>query len=88
MSAKKNEEVRNSVIEHLAARRGILQTADTILRKLKVENPDFDVADIQAALLFLKDKGFVANEVDELGSTLYYRATADGITFIERKYGI
>ena len=88
MNAKKNEEVRNAVIEHLAARRGIVQTSDTILRKLKVENPDFNAADIQAALLFLKDTGFVVSEVEELGSTLYYRATAKGISYIERKYGI
>lgn len=86
--AKLNEECRSAVMDYLGARPSIAQSADTIWRRLHAENPEFELQDVKDALDFLSGKGLVEKEYDSLGSTAYYKATADGQLFVERKYAL
>lgn len=86
--AKKNESVRNDVIEYLGARPMVAQSAETIRRKLSKENPEYTLIDVLQALDFLVGLELVKKAPDELGSTNYYEITTKGTLYIERKFGL
>ena len=85
MNPAQFETLRHAVLESLAARSGVALPVRGIRRRLATE-VDFPVeeADVNGALLFLQDKGLVTSDLDPLGSTLWWRATADGILAVER----
>lgn len=86
--AKKNEAIRQDVLEYLGARPNVAQRAETIHRKLAKENPDYSENDIRIALKFLCELGYVKTQTDSLGSTTYFEISAQGTLYIERNFGI
>lgn len=79
------EDIRHATIEALAARHPTPLTAAALARRLGRE---LDTAvtppAVESALAVLRDKGLVSAIPDELGSTKWWSATADGVLFVER----
>lgn len=80
----KKEEIRHGVRATLYDRQRTAHPADVILRHLRTDGYDADLEDVEAALSFLEDLGQVKGDHAELGSTKYFRLTADGILARER----
>jgi len=77
--------VRHAVIECLAARHPAALTVPGILRRVRVElDFSLDEREVDGALALLFDKGLVTFETDHLGGSKYWRATAEGVLYVER----
>jgi hypothetical protein len=77
----KREESRREVLAYVAERAGVALSANQIKRGLRDR---FTLADVCAAIGFLVSKGFVKQEPDPMGATLYFQITADGTLAHER----
>lgn len=86
--AKENQQCRTDVLEYLAARPRIAQSAETITRKLSRENPEYSQADVSDALEFLVGLSYVRRGTDALGGISYYQIAPQGTLYIERKFGL
>jgi hypothetical protein len=76
--------LRRAVRAHLAERPAVSQSSETLHRHLRREHA-CTLADVEKALAVLCALGQLKSSHDPLGgSTLYYRATADGILSHER----
>lgn len=86
MTATEKEALRHAALENIVARRPAALPAPGIRRRLAVEL-DFHYTDEQLAaeLEFLRDKGLIKFELDELGSTRWWSATAAGVLAVERQ---
>lgn len=81
---QEREELRYAVRAYLAERPAAAFQSSTIARALHQEHGCTE-ADVQAALLFLHDLGHVKTVERELGTTVYWQATAKGILAYERE---
>lgn len=87
LSQPQREDLRYAVREQLVAAATVALNADMILRRVaRARVVDFPIepTDIAAALSFLVSLGQISSAPDELGSTPYYQATAQGILAHER----
>lgn len=86
MNSEDHEQLRHALLEALNARAGVALPARGLRRRVETELP-FKVTEEEAttALGFLKDKGLVTFDYDELGATKWWRITAAGTQFIERR---
>lgn len=78
-----HEHARREVRAYLANRPGLALAPDAVTRGLR-HSGAFDLATVNAALSFLVDLRQVDEIADSLGSSKYYRATAEGILAHER----
>ncbi|MGC3991619.1 MAG: hypothetical protein QM796_18410 [Chthoniobacteraceae bacterium] len=83
MSAVRHELCRHEALRWLAERSPLAFSAATIRRRLNVEF-DFTSQEVEAALAFLVSFEHVSARPDDLGSTLYFQATASGVLAHER----
>lgn len=80
----RNEECRHAVLSYLVARQPLRYNVDAVARGIKREGGDWTVQETAAALQFLTDSGHLYSSPDGLGSSLYYRASPQGILAVER----
>ena len=80
------EIVRHAVLECLVNRHPAALPLHGILRRVKL-GVDGPVTDTEAlsALEMLTDLGLVKSQFDELGSSRWWQATAQGMTKVERQ---
>jgi hypothetical protein len=85
LGAEEKELLRHAVIECLAARHPAALPVAGITRRVAGEL-DFAVAqgEVTASLVILQDKGLVRYQLDELGSSQWWCATAAGVLHVER----
>ncbi len=85
MNSTDAEQLRHALLEALNARAGVALPARGLRRRVETELA-FKITDeeVQAALVFLKDKELVTFDYDALGGTQWWRITAAGTLFIER----
>ncbi len=80
------EECRKLVRAYLAARRALAFRVEAIRRGLKREEAaDFTDLEIHEELVFLKGLGFVAFELEPMGSTKNWQITSAGVLAEERE---
>lgn len=79
------EDLRHAVLDVLSTRAPAALPLAGIRRRM-VNEVDFDFteADVAAVLFFLADKNLVKAETDPLGSSKWWRITADGQLAVER----
>lgn len=85
LNPEQNEELRRAAREYLAIRHPAALPVRAIRRGLAHEL-DFQIEEpaITSALEFLKGLGHTASQFDELGSTVYWAATTEGVRAYER----
>lgn len=87
LNAEQKEELRQAVLQAAVIRAPAALTVRQLARAVKKELPFlFEESDIKAACEFLKGKSPALFEVqlEELGSTEYWRATSAGVLHVER----
>jgi hypothetical protein len=83
------EMLRKQVLEYLAGRHPLEWTQKQIAQGIKMRGMvdfDFGADDLKSALEVLIGKKMVVGKTEELGSTIYYSATADGLIEWERRH--
>jgi hypothetical protein len=85
MSNEEKEELRHAVLECLVARHPAALPVKGVLRVARSEVA-FTVGeqDVLGALVFLKDAGLARSQYDEMGSSTWWSASADGVKKVER----
>jgi hypothetical protein len=85
LAAGEKELLRHAVLECLAARHPAALPVAGVTRRVAQE-VDFkvDQGDVHAALVILREKELVRYQLDELGSSQWWCATAAGVLQIER----
>lgn len=81
---KRKEDCRREVRGWLAERQALAHPAERIARGINREGNDFDLKEINDAVVFLVGRKHVEVEPDGDGSTLYYKITSEGVLFHER----
>ncbi len=87
MTAQQNEALRKAVLHCLAIRSPTALPMSAIRSRLVGDREvdfQFGTDDLSAALNFLRGLGYVRFTHDDLGSTSYWLATAEGILADER----
>jgi len=88
LNPKEKETLRHVLLEYLVERIRFFFDAAAIARALPRRGyVDFNIdeACVRDALDLLAEKGLVKSKDDELGSTKFFRATADGVLAEERR---
>lgn len=81
----RRETCRREVLAFLADRPAVAHHPGAIRRRLNtVEQADYTLEEIEAALVFLVSQGFSSTERDALGATKYYQVTGAGTLHHER----
>ncbi len=89
MISDDNEDLRHLALEALVLRYRDRLPLRALRRVVESESAfSFDEAQLVAALEFLRDLGHVRVEIDPLGSTRYWQATAQGVLHWEREKGL
>lgn len=89
ITAEEAEGLRKAILEYLGSRHPLAWTARQIAQGLKMRSLvdfTFNEQDLASALAVLAGKKFVEQEREELGSTVYWRASADGLIEWERRH--
>lgn len=87
LSQSEREILRQRVVGYLATRSQFSFESPAIKRHLDTRGIlDFAVsdADVGDALVFVEGLGFVKQQTSEMGATVYWRATSQGILASER----
>ena len=85
LNAEQKEELRHAALAALAVRAPAALAPRQLVSAVKREVPFlFEEADLVAACEVLKGLGLAESVTDELGSTQYWRATANGVLHTER----
>jgi len=85
MSGEDKELVRHAVLECLVTRHPVALPAAGIARRIRTEvDVEFGAEDVAGALAVLEGLGLVKRQVDELGSSEWWSATAQGVLKQER----
>lgn len=86
MSNEEKELLRHAALECLATRHPAALPLAGVARRVATQ-VDFvaSQAEVQGALELLEGLGLVSSHVDELGSSKWWVATADGVLKVERK---
>ena len=85
MNTSDTEMLRHAVLEALATRYPNAATVGAIRRSVAVSLPFSPEDDaISGALVFLKDQGLTTMDHDPMGSTQWWRITANGLLAVER----
>ncbi len=85
MNAEQKEELRHLAAEAVAVRYPAALTLRQIARAVRKESDlAFADEDLAAGLELLKGLSLVDNTADELGSTIYWRATPGMVLKLER----
>jgi hypothetical protein len=88
MTPKQKEELRIVLLTFLTARHPLAFNAEsiraTLVRRGILDFP-FSDQDVESALAVLQDLQLVAGNVESLGSTTHWSATAQGLIEVERK---
>ncbi len=80
---QRREECRREVRAFLVRRQKLAFCAESVHRRLKIEN-DFSLEEIEQALTLLAGLGQCTATPEELGATLFYQATSAGVLAEER----
>lgn len=89
LTAEEAEMLRLQVLDYLAGRHPLEWSQKQIgqgLRMRGLVDFDFGTDDLKSALQVLVDKRLVAGDTEGLGSTVFYKATADGLIAWERRH--
>lgn len=89
LSSQEAEALRKQVLEYLAGRHPLTWTQRQIAQGLQMRGMVdfiFGMDDLASALEVLGGKKLVEKEPDDLGSTVYWRATAEGLIEWERRH--
>ena len=84
MSIERKEEARHACLAFLAERPAVSFSAEAVRRGINREGGDFNLQETREALELLTGLGLVTAVPDQLGATLYYQATANGVLQHER----
>jgi hypothetical protein len=85
---KDREILRERVVGYLAVRSALKFEAASVRRSLVSRGLlDFDAGDVdvEQALVFAEGLGLVKKEHADMGATLYWQATSEGVLAAERK---
>lgn len=79
------QEIRHALVRFLYARRGGAFPVSTIRDLLMLRDGlDYAVDDVATELEWLEEQGLLASFHDDLGSSRYWRITAEGVLYKER----
>lgn len=79
------EILRHAVLECLTSRHPVPLTAAGVWRRVRTEMTcPVGTDDVQGALEVLKGLGLVEETVDALGTSVWWRATSQGVLAVER----
>jgi len=82
MTAEQKENLRLQALKAIGAAKGYAVTLSQILPGLAHPLRTQPTEDIEAELLYLKDKGFVESEKKEIGTVKRWRITAAGRDYL------
>jgi DNA-binding PadR family transcriptional regulator len=84
---ERREDCRLAVLEVMATRHPAAHHAAAIARILRrpIYGYDFNTAEVEQALHFLKSDGLVTSIADPLGASLAWQASSEGIRRWERR---
>lgn len=86
ITALQKEDLRHAVLEFLAVRFPAAHGLAAVRRRIERElDFKFEDDDLTAALEFLREKGLAKFVFDDLGSTRWWSATAEGVQAYERR---
>lgn len=89
ISLQEAEALRHQALEYLAGRHPLTWTQKQIAQGLKMRGMvdfEFGLDDLASALEVLSGKKLIERELDQLGSTVYWRASAEGLIEWERRH--
>lgn len=88
MNQQDRELLRTRVVGYLATRQGLEFESGSICRSIKSrQQVDFEITpeDVVQALTFAEGFKWVERSSSEVGSTVYWRSTSQGVLEAERK---
>ena len=89
LGPEESEMLRVAILEYLGSRHPLTWTKKQIAQGLKMRSLvdfTFSEQDLDSAIAVLSGKKFIESDQEELGSTLYFRASADGLIEWERRH--
>lgn len=80
----RREDIRRAVRSYLADRPAVALSPTTIARGLRAEWPDITLTEVSAALQFFVSAKQIEELTESIGSSKYYKITAEGTLAHER----